>query len=670
MPFVSKMISAALLLGFIWLVPIHLHAQRSAEYATATQLMRQNEFEKAYEILHELLQRDPNNYMILDQSLTALVELKRYDEAIELAEGRLRGNYGDIVLAARLGEIYHLNNNRDRAIEIWSNAIAANESSLQAYRYIGDFMRNRREIALALELYESARERFGNKTLFFSEITSGYMSLNQRDKAVETLADVLEFAPNNATFIQRQIIGFDDSALTELAILELDERSRQLRSGSPEFIAFREVSIALLMERQLFRRALAAARSLEAVTPDGSWPVYNIANRLRAQNQFELADDAFQFYHEKANHPLQARSKEDRAHMMMLWSRSLTERNLDYDGKARDLYIGAEELLQQILVSHPNYNRRAEVLVLKGEIALDHLKDLSRAEQQLTQLRTISQNPQHEILIDYLQGRIYMGSGRHSMARVHLTRANRNARSGELAEKTRYFLALNDFYAGDFEFAALQMRPLERQSTSNYANDALRLRLWIQEGRHEGDPLPELKTFSNARYLFAAGFVEEAVTEVIPLITASQPVPLQGESILMAADYLRTLSPEATFALLDKVIQDGFRGAQRERLMWERARIADGMYLQQQIRNEPLGESVPSYIMPLVEWSVDRTGCTAHELFFSGCASEQTLVGMSTASRQQHIMQLYEDILFEFSQGFYADAIRARLIQLQQNRPS
>ena len=646
-------------------------AQRSADYAAATQLMRQGEFEQAYEILQELLRRDPNNFMIVDQSLTALVELKRYDEAIALAENRLRGNYADIVLAARLGELHHLNQNRDKAIEVWSRAVAANESSLQAYRYIGDFKRNRREFALAIELYESARTRFGNKTLFFSEITSAYMSLNRPDRAVQTLAEVLEFAPNNSTFIQRQIINFDDPALTDLAILELDERSRNQRSGSAEFIAFREVSIALLMERQLFRRALATARSLEAVTPDGSWPVYNIANRLRSQNQFELADEAFQFYHERANHPLQARSKEDRALMLVTWSRSLSDRNLDYDGKASRLYEHAAQLLDALLTEHPNYSRKAEVLVLKSEIGLDHFRDATPAEQNLAELRNMPRSPQHDILTDYLEGRLLMFRGEHSMARVHFTRANRNARSGEWAERSRYFLALNDFFAGDFEFAAIQMRPLERQNTSYYANDAIRLRLWIQEGRQQDEPLPELHTFSRSRFLFAAGQLQEAVEHLTPLVTASEATPLQGEAILMAADYLRTVSPEATYALLHQTIQSGFRGAQRERIMWERARIADGMYLQEQIQPVLLSEAVPDALMPLITWAVgNQPDCTARELFFATCGEAAAVAAMSPAARIQHITDLYEDILFDYAQGFYADAIRARLQQLQQHRPS
>jgi hypothetical protein len=307
---------------------------------------------------------------------------------------------------------------------------------------------------------------------------------------------------------------------------------------------------------------------------------------------------------------------------------------------------------------------------MKADISLDHFRNMTKAGEYLTQLRANSRTPQHEILADYLQGRIYLFGGQHSMARLQFTRANRNARSGEWAERSRYFLALNDFYTGDFEFASIQMRPLERQSTSYYANDALRLRLWIQEGRQDDEPLPELLTFSSARFLFSTGQMQQAIAEVIPIITSAQQVPLKGEAILMAADYLRTVSPEATFALLNRILAEGFRGAQRERIMWERARIADGMYVQQQISATTLKNTIPDSVVPLIDWAVDASSCTAEELFFTNCGAAGVLASMSAAARTNHIIELYEDILFEFAQGFYADSIRARLLQLQQNRPS
>lgn len=635
-------------------------AQRNQQYSVAMQYMRQNEYEKAYEILKGLVEKEPGNFPVFDQALNALVELKRYDEAIDLATRRLGRDYQDIVVATRLGELYHLNDDTEKAYEVWQRALDANSNSLQAYRYIGDMMRNRREYAKSVELYETARTKFNNQTLFFTEITTNYMAMGRHDLAVVNLVDVLAVSPGNSTFVQRQIISFDEPAVVELAIVELSERSRSLSRGSAEYIAFQEVSIALLLEQRLFRRALVTARSLESVASEGSWPVYTIANRLRSQEQFELADEAYQFYADRDRHPLQARSREDRATLYILWSRSLTAKNIDYDGKATELYKKADQILQDLLQQFPNYQRRTEVLSTKADLALDYLKNVSQAEHYLTQIQQLPNNSQNDIIAGYVEGRILMFKGSHSLARVQLTRANRNARTGEWAERTRYFLALNDFYTGDFEFAAIQMRPLERLSTSYYANDALKLRLWIQEGRIDDEPTDELKRFSRARFLFDTGNVEEAIEQVLPLITTTQNVPLRGEALLLGADYLRTVNAGVTFSMLDKSLKGGFNGPQRERLMWERARIADGISKLLSSNESIVLDEVTGKLTPLFEWTQTSGDCTV----FLRCYT-QPIQNTTASDRTEQVFTLYEDILFEYPQGFYADAIRNRLREIQ-----
>src|SRR5690606_5847661 len=97
----------------------------------------------------------------------------------------------------------------------------------------------------------------------------------------------------------------------------------------------------------------------------------------------------------------------------------------------------------------------------------------------------------------YLQGRIHIAKQEFPLARVSLTKANKLANIGELAEKTRYFLALTDFYAGDYEFAEIQLKALGRQNTSFYANDALELRLWLQEGNIGDSTFAELHAFAD-----------------------------------------------------------------------------------------------------------------------------------------------------------------------------
>lgn len=134
----------------------------------------------------------------------------------------------------------------------------------------------------------------------------------------------------------------------------------------------------------------------------------------------------------------------------------------------------------------------------------------------------------------------------------------------------------------------------------------------------------------------------------------------------MTADFLRNVSPHATFAMLNKSVIENFQGPQRERLLWERARIADGMNSQfgtlQQLPAQPL----PSYVESLITWATDGTACNTP---FGDCSALDTRASSSMPGQLSMVKSLYEDLLFEFPLGFYADAVRERLRELEQRLP-
>src|SRR5690625_5974824 len=76
--------------------------------------------------------------------------------------------------------------------------------------------------------------------------------------------------------------------------------------------------------------------------------------------------------------------------------------------------------------------------------------------------------------INNTEGRIALFSRQFPLARQLLTRADRSADDSNLSEKARYYLALSDLFAGDYEFAEIQLRSLEKRSTSYYANEAIK----------------------------------------------------------------------------------------------------------------------------------------------------------------------------------------------------
>lgn len=648
-----------ILLILVLMLPFSVYAQTGGTYMDAVQLMRESKYEQAYTILSRLNREDPTNYPVFDQTINVLVNLKRYEDAINITARRLGQNFNDIILATRLAELYHLNGNLEKAYQTWNQALSANQQSVNAYRFVADNMTQRREHAKAIEVYTSARQRFNNNSLFFSEITTNYMALGERSKAVSTLLDVLDFSPGNSAFVLRQIINFDDDQFSELAIIELDERSR-VRTNAPEIVAAqKEVLIGLLMEEQFYRRALSTAKSYESSANEGVWPVFTLAGRFKSIQEFKLADEALEFYININSHPLQPRALEEKASLYMTWAEYLDEFNLVNDVPSDSLIAQALTSLNRLLTNHPADKRRIETLSLKSELVLDNYSDVETASTLVNEIRRLAFNNEHTIIADYLDGRINITQGYHSLARVSLTRANREARTGELAEKTRYFLALNDFYAGDFEFSSIQMRALERLTTSYYANDALKLRVWMTEGMIKDSVTTELKSFSKARYYFDTNQSHEAISELIPVVETNQPRPLVGDIILSISDNMRHTNPALIYHLINTAVNNS-SPAKRERILWEKARI-----MELSAQQPDTVSSIPTDQMKLASaiylLNSNPTDSVDHLTILNWLNSVKF-----TSSE---IIEAYEDILLDYPTGFYAQLVRQRLESFK-NSPS
>jgi hypothetical protein len=346
-----------------------------------------------------------------------------------------------------------------------------------------------------------------------------------------------------------------------------------------------------------------------------------------------------------------ARSLEDRARLFITWRKYLKDHNLDFGSNIQDLNTKALQDLDTLITKHKNYQRFIEVLSLKTELILDTKVELDLANTLVQVIKSNSFNQDHEIITEYLEGRIQMIQGSHGMARINFTRANRLARTGEMAEKTRYYLALNDFYAGDFEFSSIQMRALERLNTSFYANDALKLRVWMREGVQQDIPTEELRQFSKAKYLFDTHKKSEALSLLFSLITGPDGTPLKGESVLMISDYLKSGNTELIFDLLTITLKS-YQGPLAERLNWEKVRLADGIYSNEISLNLADNE----FTREFANWISSQTTADNLELY------ENSTMALSMDLNK--LTTMYEDMLNNFPNGFYATSVRSRLAKL------
>ncbi|MFU8860064.1 MAG: tetratricopeptide repeat protein, partial [Cyclonatronaceae bacterium] len=425
-------VAFALLFLFFSLIifPENAHSQRGDDFLIANDYLRNGQYEEAYQIFSRLLRQNPDSHPVYDRAVTSLVSLKRFDEAVEITRDRLRRIPGDIVTQVRLGEIYHMAGDTENAFTTWQQTIDQNINQPQVYRYIAETLSGRREYDKALSIYQQARKNLENSSLFSNEIARTLLVLGRFEDGMQEYVDLLTTSPMYASTIQRQLIQYDDRDLYDAAIITLDEATSTMLPGNEAFSSMRGLLIWLLMERQLYRRALVVARNLERSGPEGSLTVFSLGNRLKNAGQFELAGQAYAFYLDGNDREISAMASEETARLYMDWAAYLTDNNLDTGNRADSLYRAASRTIEAIEKQHTRYGRRLQVLALQVELALDYLKDVDLAENYLEQVSNLARSENEQALTNFLQGRVDMFRGNFMQARVYYTRANRTAGMG------------------------------------------------------------------------------------------------------------------------------------------------------------------------------------------------------------------------------------------------
>ncbi|MDI6402620.1 hypothetical protein QLX67_11485, partial [Balneolaceae bacterium ANBcel3] len=540
------------------------------------------------------------------------------------------------------------------AVRIWTNVIEQHAANPHSYRMVAEMMNERRLFRDAIEIYKKAQVNLREPQLFAFNIADNYLALADYEPALEIYFDQMIINEDHVSRLQRQFLNQDERQLYDTGIVLLEERITSVSPGSREDAIYRDMLVWLNMERGLYQRAFAAARSLAERTDYQHHSLFRTARQLRMRQQFELAEQAFRIYIDREQHVLRPRSFEELSRTYMDWATWVKDQNLDFGGLSDSLYRQAFHAVGQLTREYPAYERLLQTLSLQAELALDYLKDPVEAEYYLERMRNATQSDEDLALAYYVEGRIYMFESDFSLARVSLTRSNRLAERDQTAEKSRFYLGLSDFYQGDFTFSRLQLRSLERFNHSNFANNALQLRYLIQQGYVNGEVHPALQRYSRARFYFDTGNHSDAAIALLPVLSEQPGTPLYEESLLLLIRSIRACHPETAYRLIHQITQQpSLLGTIGETLLWERARLAELVFTIQQ------STGTNSLLLP------EALGMALDEKGIITVFSEGSIAQISF----DEVMVRYEDLLIRFPEGYYSEMARTRIRTLNRSVP-
>lgn len=653
--------------------------QLSQDFIIGTQLLNQGQNEGAAQIFASLVENNPGNFMYLEQYILALSNMKQYEKAIQSVISYLNTSPNDLIITTRLANLYHISGDVSKATEIWNQALLMEAGNPNVARIVSESMQERREFDKAAEVLQNARMQFRDQRLFLFELANIYLIAGKYSLAAREYNSILLQYPDRLQFIQRQYSRFNDMELVDAAIIESEESIRKLPIGDERISMMREFQIWLLLERGLYRRAIATARNMDVESGQQTMALFNVGQRLAGQNEYELSEQALKVYADNRDHPLSARSGEELASVYMRWARYLMTSNLDTGEKVDSLYTKADTTLRRIRADFPGYQRRSQVAMLQTELALDYLKDDELARTWLNDMNRFGEAEQYSIERQYLEGRILMFEGRFNEARILLTRANTEARIGDVAEKTRYFLALTDFFSKDYEFASIQLKALERQNASLYANDALQLRLWIMEGRNKDSTTTQIDLFSSAMYAWMKSDVTTAADLSRQLIIEHAKHRLADDALMLLSRTMRYEDPLDALTMIDDFIRSSSGSAITEQLLWERILLTNRlksdptrMLLEMQESRRVMSDQPDSQLADIA-FAITQASraVNTQEVWNSinNLNSNFKIIINSTINlfTEQGYTEILEDLLVRFPEGFYSGTAREQLRSLKQN---
>jgi len=393
----------------------------------------------------------------------------------------------------------------------------------------------------------------------------------------------------------------------------------------------------MLLETKEFKRALVVSRQYETRSSGFNYSLYSVASQLNSLREYELAAEGYQYYIENGTNSIRFRSKQQLADVYYDWADYTQDYSIETYQKRMDLYEKAYDLNAELINEAPRYDRLNDVLIKQIELSLDVFHDTEKAGNWIQQLERV--NTSDEIAPElYAKGKLALFRKDYTTARQLLTRANRSTEDSGLTEKIRYFLSESDFFSKDFDFAKIQLRSLERRETSYFANDALKLRIWIQEGLQADSTGALLQPFSDFIYDLRTGNYVSAL-ETAKVILEDPGHPLRDHAIVEFTSRAPVLKLLTLYPILTNQVKSSYSSPLRERIMWERARIAKIIF------NSDLSDE---------QQAIDSPDIVTRDTNIDFNISESDLA------------DFYEQLILEFPDGFYAPFARNELQNLTE----
>ncbi len=515
------------------------------KFKLAQSYERAGDYETAVKLYEEAFAKDSTSPVIYDALRRNYQQLKRYDEAITLMKRWLRKNPNDPGLLSQLGSVYILKSDEQKAFEMWDRAIALNPKSEMSYRIVGSAMLQSRLFDRTIDLYKRGRTACGNQALFTSDIAYLYgIMLNYADATREYL-NLIRQNPAQIGMAQANIASYTnraDGLSASIAVVEEAVKSDEKNIPFQQFLAW------LYMEGKYFDRAYNVYKIIDEKTNAGGRELFNFAERALREKVYAVAVRTYRYI-------MNGYPKFDlMAQVKFGYARSLEESDNAGDtlklfgglnsfsqkdaAESKQRYAGAIEIFNQVIAEYPNTEFAARSLLEVALIKRDKFFALDEARASLE----ILVNKYNRFPAISLEGKLHLGDVYLALGNLDLAGAQYKSLSeislnvNPLRENAALRLAELDYFNNKFQDAIAKLTDLTLNPNSDVANDALSLKLFIQENLQSSEEA--LKEYARADLLKRQYKFTEALQYFETIVKKYPKANIVDEALINIGDLL------------------------------------------------------------------------------------------------------------------------------------
>ncbi len=356
-----------IVLSVLLLNLVQAQAQNNTRIRLAQALERSGNYEAALEIYQKLFEDGDHSFGVLFGIRKTLTNLRRYPELIRFYQKMIRLQPGQYMNEVELGRAYALNQQKEKALQVWRGLLEKQANNSGVYRAVGQVMTDMRMLDEAAEVYKDALKRFKKKSVFYMDLATIYRAQLDYEQASFYLIEYYRANTKQLSLVRSQL---NSMAKSDEAAQRILSAVRQAAQKNPEDTGVQEILASMYMRLRQFEPALDIYQSLK-----GNWYLLNFAKEAGLAGAYSFAKKAYQLSLQREGNPKKVND------LRYLLARTCYQLALSQaeGSQARESVQCAEKQLKTLTEQQRDKRNRWRAFVLLGDMQTGYFKNDNQA---------------------------------------------------------------------------------------------------------------------------------------------------------------------------------------------------------------------------------------------------------------------------------------------------